>query len=117
MSLLSDATLAQMRAAQALALPDTATRTRKTYVSDGMGGQTMSESTATYAVRDSPTTGRELEIAGRITSAVTRTLTFPHDADVVADDEVTINGRGRQVIAVLQGGAWQTALRVLAVEA
>ena len=56
--MLSASDLTTMRAAQALALPDTATRTRKTYVSDGMGGQTMSESTATYAVRDSPTTGR-----------------------------------------------------------
>ena len=117
MSLLSDVTLAQMRAAQALALPDTATRTRKTYVSDGMGGQTPDELTTTYACRLASTSGRELEVAARVTSAVTFTITLPHDADVVASDELTVNGRTFKIVAVLAGGAWQTALRVLAVEA
>ena len=109
--------LADMRAAQALALPDTATRTRSMLVSDGMGGQTPSESTTSYACRLAPASGRELEIAARMTSAVAFTITLPHDADVAADDVITVNGRAFQVVAVLQGGAWQTALRVLAVEA
>ena len=117
MTLLSSATLTQMRAAQALALPDTATRTRSTYVSDGMGGQTPNPMTASYACRIAPTSGRELEIAARITSAVTFTVTLPYDADVVADDALAVSGRMFKVEAVLQGGAWQTALRVLAVEA
>ena len=115
--MLSASDLATMRTTQALALPDTATRTRKTYVSDGMGGQTPSESTTSYACRLAPTSGRELEVAARITSAVTFTVTLPYDADVTADDVLTVNGRTLRVIAVLQGGAWQTALRVLAVEA
>ena len=115
--MLSASDLTTMRAAQAAALPDTATRTRKTYVSDGMGGQTPSESTTSYACRLAPTSGRELEVAARVTSAVTFTVTLPYDADVVADDELTVNGRTFQIVAVLAGGAWQTALRVLAVEA
>jgi len=115
--MLSASDLTTMRAAQALALPDTATRTRKTYVSDGMGGQTPSESTTSYACRLAPTSGRELEVAARVTSAVTFTVTLPYDADVVASDELTVNGRTFQIVAVLRGEAWQTALRVLAVEA
>ena len=117
MTLLSSATLTQMRAAQALALPDTATRTRSAYVSDGMGGQTPSTSTTSYACRITPTSGRELEVAARVTSAVTFTVTLPYDADVTADDVLAVNGRTFKVEAVLQGGAWATALRVLAVEA
>ena len=115
--MLSASDLTTMRAAQALALPDTATRTRKTYVSDGMGGQTASETTTSYACRIAPTSGRELEIAARLTSAVTFTVTLPYDVDVTADDELTVDGRTFKVVAVLAGGAWQTALRVLAVEA
>ena len=115
--MLSASDLTAMRAAQALALPDTATRTRKTYVSDGMGGQTPSESTTSYACRLAPTSGREVEVAARVTSAVTFTVTLPYDADVVASDELTVNGRTFNVVAVLQGGTWATALRVLAVEA
>jgi len=117
MTLLSSATLTQMRAAQAAALSDSATRTRSTYVSDGMGGQTASASTTAYACRLAPTSGRELEIAARITSAVAFTITLPYDADVQADDVLTVSGRTFKVVAVLAGGAWQTALRVLAVEA
>ena len=115
--MLSATDLTVMRAAQASALPDIATRTHKTYVSDGMGGQTASETTTDYACRIAPTSGRELEIAARVTSAVTFTITLPYDADVVADDELTVNGRTFKVVAVLVGGEWMTALRVLAVEA
>ena len=115
--MLSATEVAAMRAIQGAALPDTATRTRKTYVSDGMGGQTPSESTTSYACRLAPTSGRELEVAARVTSAVTFTVTLPYDADVVASDELTVNGRTFNVVAVLQGGTWATALRVLAVEA
>jgi SPP1 family predicted phage head-tail adaptor len=106
-----------MRATQALALPDTATRTRKIETPDGMGGYTDSDVTTTYACRVAPTSGRELEIAARITSAVTVTITLPYDADAVADDELTVNGRLYKILAVLTGASWATALRVLAVEA
>jgi SPP1 family predicted phage head-tail adaptor len=115
--MLSAPDLAQMRATQALALPDTATRTRNVETPNGMGGYTQTPTTTTYACRIAPTTGRELEIAARLTSAVTYTVTLPYDADVVADDELTVNGRRFKIEAVLQGGAWQTALRLLAVEA
>ena len=115
--MLSSTDLATMRAAQALALSDTATRTVSTYVSDGMGGQVASTSTTSYACRIAPTSGRELEVAARVTSAVAFTVTLPYDANVTADDTITVNGRILRVVAALQGGAWQTALRVLAVEA
>ena len=114
--MLSATDLATMRATQALALPDTATRTRKVEAPDGMGGYTTADSTTTYACRVAPTSGRELEIAARLTSAVAVTVTLPYNADVVASDTLTVNGRLYKVLAVLQGGAWQTALRVLAAE-
>jgi SPP1 family predicted phage head-tail adaptor len=114
--MLSADDLAAMRAIQGEALPDTATRTRKALVPDGMGGHTETPSTETYACRIAPTSGRELEVAARVTSAVTFTVTLPYDADVVASDELTVNGRTFQIVAVLRGEAWQTALRVLAVE-
>ena len=113
--MLSAAEVAAMRAIQGEALPDTATRTRKALVPDGMGGHTETPSTETYACRIAPTSGRELEVAARVTSAVTFTVTLPYDADVVASDELTANGRTFNVVAVLQGGTWATALRVLAV--
>ena len=105
-----------MRATQALALPDTATRTRQVETPDGMGGYSTTSSTASYACRIAPTSGRELEIAARLTSAVAFTVTLPHDADVTASDELVVSGRTLKIMAVLAGGAWQTALRVLAVE-
>jgi len=114
--MLSATDLATMRATQALALPDTATRTRKIETPDGMGGYTTTDSTTTYACRIAPTSGRELEIAARLTSAVAFTMTLPYNADVVASDELVVSGRTLKIMAVLAGGAWQTALRVLAVE-
>jgi SPP1 family predicted phage head-tail adaptor len=114
--MLSTTDLATMRATQAAALPDTATRTRSVQVPDGMGGYTASTSTTDYACRIAPTSGRELEIAARLTSAMTVTVTLSYDADVEAGDTLTVNSRVFQVVAVLQGATWMTALRVLAVE-
>jgi len=109
--------LALERDDQELWLPDTATRTRAIETPDGMGGYTETPSTTTYACRIAPTSGRELEIASRLTSAVAFTVTLPYDADVAASDELVVGGRTLKIVAVLAGGAWQTALRVLAVEA
>lgn len=115
--MLSATDLATMRAAQAAALPNTCVRTRVTLVSDSAGGYTEMPTTVSYPCRVAPTSGRELEIAARVTSAVTLTVTLPHDASVLASDRLAVDGRTLQVVAALGGGAWQTALRVLAVEA
>ena len=115
--MLTSGDLEKMRSIQELELPDSATRSRYVRVPDGMGGYTTTSSTASYSCRIAPTSGNELELASRLTSAVTFTVTLPYDADVVASDELTVNGRTFQIVAVLRGEAWQTALRVLAVEA
>ena len=115
--MLTNTDLEKMRSVQELALPDSATRTRYVRVPDGMGGYTTTSSTANYSCRIAPTSGNELELASRLTSAVSYTVTLPHDADVVADDMLTISGRTLRVIAVLHRAAWATVTRVLAVEA
>jgi SPP1 family predicted phage head-tail adaptor len=114
--MLSATEVAAMRAIQGEALPDTCSRERVTLTADGTGGHTQKTDTQSYACRVAPTSGRDLEIAARLTSAVTFTVTLPWDADVISEDALLIGGRRLEVIAPLVGGAWQTALRVLAVE-
>ena len=114
----SAANLATMRATQETALPDSCTRSRPVLTADGTGGQTAgTPATATYACRLAATGGREVEIAAQLTAERTVTVTLPHDADIQAQDTLTVGGRTLQVIAVLAAGAWETARRVLAVEA
>ncbi len=115
--MLSAADLAAMRTTQEAALPDTCVRSRPQYSSDGRGGQTVgTPNTTTFACRIAPTSGRELEVAARLTSAVAYTVTLPAGSDVRAEDSLAVGGRTLQVIAVLAGGAWETARRVLCVE-
>jgi SPP1 family predicted phage head-tail adaptor len=105
------------RADQALWLPDLCTRSRPVLSDDGRGGQIVgTPDTRSYACRLAPTTGREAEVAARLVGKTTLTVTLPHDADVRAEDTLTVGARTLHVVAVLRGGAWQTALRVLAVE-
>lgn len=114
---ITDGEIALDRADQALWLPDSCTRSRPQYSSDGRGGQTVgTPNTTTFACRIAPTSGRELEVAARLTSAVAYTVTLPAGSDVRAEDSLAVGGRTLQVIAVLAGGAWETARRVLCVE-
>lgn len=115
--MLSATEVAAMRALQGEVLPDNCVRTRAAILPDGAGGHMEgTPEMATYACRLASTAGRELEIAARITSAVTVTVTLPWDADVISGDMLAIGTRRLQVIAPLVGGATMTALRVLAVE-
>jgi head-tail adaptor len=104
------------RTAQELFLPTACTISRRTLTAVGDG--TFTESTATTATvcRDVPTSGRELEIAARLTTKLARTVTLPHDADVRAEDRIVIGTRTLDVLAVLSGGSYITALRVLCAE-
>lgn len=109
--------LAAMRAAQASALPDTCTRERATLTRDGSGGHTAgTPATQAYSCRVSATSGRDLEIAARLTTERTLTVTLPYDADVITTDVLIAGARRLRVIAPLPGGAWMSALRVLTVE-
>jgi len=115
--MLSSNQIEVMRETQEAALPQTCTRRRAVLIRDGRGGHTEGTSEeAEYVCRVAPTKGREIEIASRITSELTLTVTLPHDADVQPRDRLVIGDRELNVVAVLSGGTWTTALRVLAVE-
>lgn len=115
--MLTAAELAAMRTVQEAALPDSCTRSRPNLSSDGRGGQIVgTPDTKAFACRVAPTTGREAEVAARLTSQVSYTVTLPAGSDVLAEDTLSVGGRVLQVIAVLAGGAWETARRVLCVE-
>ena len=116
--MLTDAELAAMRAAQNETLPDVCIRERPVLIANGAGGHTEGEpKTQQYMCRVAATGGRDLEVAARLTTERTLTVTLPYDADVVSSDRLRVGDRQLQVIAPLAGGTWMTALRVLAVEA
>jgi len=108
--------LAQLRADQEAALPDTCTRTRYTYAADGYGGSTASAAAATYACRVRPMPGgmvpREATEAAKMTGAALYVVTLPYTADVAPDDEIAHGGRALQVIGVYRDPSWDTATRV-----
>ena len=107
--------LTGMRETQALALPDTATITRPTRVSDGAGGFTTTPATvATAACRAARSRPREILGGEREVTLADWTLTFPYGTDVQAGDTVTSSGRTFQVIGIL-AGSWETARRAYCV--
>ena len=103
--------------AQELFLPTACTISRRTLTAVGDGTFTESWATASTTVcRDAATGGRELEVAAKLTTHRTRTVTLPHDADVRTADRIVIGARTLEVIALLGITGWVTALRVLCVE-
>jgi head-tail adaptor len=114
--MLSDADLEDMRATQAAALPESATITRFTFVSDGMGGQIETPAVAgTPACRVGPGKASERVIAGRLTVVTVFPVTFPAGTDVRSSDRITVGTRTFEVIG--DGAhALETARRVECVE-
>ena len=117
MTLLSATDLEVMRAAQESILPTACTISRQTVTAVGDGTFTSVWATASTTVcRDAATSGRELELAAKLTTHTTRTVTLPHDADVRTADRIVIGARTLEVLALLGVTGWVTALRVLCVE-
>ena len=115
--MLSSDELAAIRAEQVATMPDTCTVQSVTRTADGMGGFTEDwDDSASYACRLSVTSGRELEIAARITNQRAVTITLPHGSAVTTGSRLVIGSQTYEIITVLTSGAWSTALRVLAVE-
>lgn len=115
--MLSDADLAAMRAAQEATMTESCARRRPVYTTDAFGRQVPTATAlATYPCRLGMPSTRELEAAGRLAETPGVIVTLPHDADVRHDDRLEVGGRALRVAGVLVYGAWQTALRVLAVE-
>jgi head-tail adaptor len=117
MSLVDSADLDAMRAAQETLLPTACTISRRTLTAVGDGTYTETwATTSTTVCRDVPTSGRELDIASRLTTQMARTVTLPHDAAVRSEDRIVIGTRTLEVLAILSSGSWETARRVLCAE-
>jgi hypothetical protein len=112
--------LAGMRAAQAVALPDTTTITRPAFATDGYGGATRTWDTVDSDVpcRFAASTGGEAVDQSRVVSRRTWTVTVTDGTDLQAGDRVTgPGGLTLDVVAVATRGAWTTATQATAEEA
>lgn len=118
MSLLTAGDMAAMRAAQNAALPDTCTRTRTPLVADDMGGQKAGTPTvASYACRLSNRgVPAQYEAMGAVLGQQLWMVTLPYNADVIAEDVLTIGAQNMRVLGIASGGAWETATRAVCVE-
>ena len=119
--MLTSAELTAMRSVQTEALPDTCHILRLGGTADGMGGYVESWGTAGTAVacRFAPTGGAESSVAGKLSEIATYSFTFSQGQDVRAADRLKYGTRTFDVSTLAAGnvdGAWQTAVRVVAVE-
>ena len=110
--------LAAMKLMQESALPDTCMRTRTPLVSDGMGGQKEGTPVmACYACRLSNRgVPSQYEAMGAALGQQLWMVTLPCDADVIAEDVLTIGAQTMRVLGIASGGEWQTATRAVCVE-
>lgn len=115
--MLTDAELAAMRETAEAALPDSAVITRKTTVSDGAGGGSVSwAASGTVDARLSDRAGNEqlfgTGLPGTAIFAQTDAiLTVAHDIDLRQADRVTVDSTTYEVLAVLDQAAWTLAQR------
>lgn len=118
MALVSAQDLVQLRADQALGMPDTCTRTRITWSDDGQGRPSESTATTNYACRmraggNAPT---EVVEGGKLTGTAVWWVSLPHNADVNNDDKLTINSKTLQVLGAWPDPTWDTVTRVFCQE-
>lgn len=116
--MLTAAELAEMRSVQDEAMAASCVISRKTLVSDGMGGFTETwAASGTVSCRVWPATesGAESLIADRITESDAWVITVPYNTDITAKDRVVADGRTFEVISAI-AHTWETARRVVAVE-
>lgn len=115
--MLTAADLAAMQAIQEEAMPTSCTVTSPGTATDGPGGRSYtSPTTATTTCRTTPSSGKELEIAGRLTEQISYTITLPYGTAIENEHTITAAGETYEVIAVLDEGSYATAVRVLAVK-
>ena len=110
--------LAALRNTLNLSLPDSGTISRKTWVSDGEGGGTVSLSAAgTVACRVSPISqsGIEAMLNGRLTTSTQHVITFSAETSVTTNDQIASGGETYEVVAVVAPRSWEISRRVYAV--
>lgn len=109
--MLSNEDIAGMRETQEEALPDVATISRPTRVTDSAGGYTVTPVTVeTTTCRLSKTRPAEVLAGNKEVTFTDWMITLPYDTDVQAGDTITINALNYQVISKA-AGSWNTALR------
>lgn len=115
MSLFTAAELADLRAEQAAAMPDTCTLVTVTPGADDGGGGFGAPTTATAsaACRVGQPTGDELVIASRLGQRVDVAITLPHDAAITTGGQIIAGGVTYEVLSTNAGGSWNTATRCL----
>jgi len=114
---LTDLQIARMRVQQTAALPDAGVLLRVTRSTDAFGGQSESwHEEATLACRVSVPSGKEGDLAGKITEQRAAVLTFSQGSDVQPGDRLRVGGHVYELLALLEDGSWSTALRALATE-
>lgn len=120
MSLLSAGQVDAMRRVAVQALPDLATIQRRTRTSDGGGGSTEQwADVATVAARITPVGGGEVgtvsgtsTIGGRVIATTTHIVTLPAGTDVLAADQLVVDGTTYEVTLVRKHGEWEITRRV-----
>lgn len=117
--MLSATELAGMRADFERALPDSVSIERNTPTVSAMGEAVASwAAVATPSGRLAPAGNQSVEraFAEKFGAEVTWRLTLPRSADVTAKDRVVVGGRTLEVVAVLDGHAWELTKRLVCVE-
>ena len=116
--MLTPSELAAMREVQLLTLIDTATIYRRTYSSDGAGGQAETVSTSTAACRVAPSNNMpDQQAFGGVTNeAQLWRITFAYNTDVQKNDRIGVGTRTFEVVGVLAPESRETARIVIAVE-
>lgn len=115
--MLSPTELAAMQAMQALALPDVATITRRTYADDGAGGSVESVTTSVRVCRVAAASAGQVQmLGGRFAESQVWRVTFVALADVRKDDRVDVLGKSLEVAAVLGALSRETARVTLCTE-
>jgi len=109
--MLTTAQMAAMQAVQTAAMSQTATITRLTNVSDGMGGYTQTATTSTAACRVAPSLNMPVAtvFAGRLNEGLPWRVYLPAGTDVQEGDRLTIGSRSYEVLGILAPHTFETA--------
>lgn len=114
--MLTEQELASMRETMNDSLAGTATVEVSSFVSDGGGGGTTTfAAQGTFDCRIAPTTGaggnQEFIAANRLHPDSEWVVTFPHDAEVTANDQLRHDNRVFTVLAVTDPRTFAVSLR------
>jgi len=114
--MLSSVEILSMRAAQETAMQESCTVTSGSVVDDGLGGFSTTFVTSGSCVCRLGVSGlqpQEKLMAEKLNVVLPYVVTVPVGTAIEEGERLIISGRTYEVKAVLQGGLWETALRVM----